>query len=717
MSFIIEEGILKQYIQEQQGADILVDEGVVQIGFGAFAGSDIRSISLPKTLTYIDSRAFQGCKSLEKVIITDGLEEADNFCFADCVSLKSISLPQTLKQLGKWMFKGCTELEAISLPTSIINIGDNAFEGCSKLKSIMIPDNVRHILSRAFLNCILLEKVVIGKGVIQIWDGAFEGCTSLCGVEIDPDNEQYKSIDGQIFDKTGTVLKLALPGISGHYSVPEGTRKIGMYAFYSCRLMTAVTFPETLKDIGYRAFYDCTGLTEVTIPWNVSQIESEAFGKSKVQDGSEPEPIKSISVDPAAGSVSTGGDAFFLGGTQPLVYPELPITFVSNKEEKRRLALGYCLYPEKYSGEYKNGYLRYVKSQKKYLLELAKKSGLHEVETFFENLESTKPEKETNKNNKTGKTREPVSSSVSNEKKLTVAEIKKSWSYTTTVWDESYTGTESLKGIVIKKYKGNESAVEVPVSVGSLPVYGIDAMAFANNTVITEVLVPAPVFTIGYGAFANCANLKRVEIRGKKIKIASRVFDNCQNLEEVILPDENTSVGSRSFQGCIKLTDESGFVILGAEDKKILCDYQLPITMPEITVPEGVEKIACGVFAKERVYNSIVDKPHKILRKVVLPSTLKAIEAACFADAISLQQVIIPDGLESIGQMAFSGCSSLADIYIPNTVTFIGGGAFSHCNCLKIHGEIGSLAEEYAKERKIQFIAGRIEEPEKNNRR
>ena len=694
MAFEIIDGILTKYIPEKEHESIVINN-VCAIGQGAFKSADIKSVTISGKITRIDFRAFQDCKHLEEVVIHDEVENLHNFVFAGCTSLKKVTLPAGIRYIGKWMFQNCTSLESINLPGSIERIADNAFEGCINLKSVEIPDSVSYIGTKAFAGCVSLERVSIGNGLNFIWNQAFEGCSSLREIEISEENKTFQSIDGIIFTDNKATLKLAPQGLSGHFSIPEGTKKIDSNAFDGCAKLTSVSFPESLEEIEYRAFFDCDGLTEISIPANVTQIGCEAFGKTSWKKPT-PKALQRISIDPSAGAIQISDDIFYFSGTDPLVYPELPIKFVSDRDTKRLLGLGFCLNPDKYGDNYKNDYLKYVKSQKKYLLELAKKINLPEVEEFYSALDNTETKKNTTKKTAAQK---PKSDSVDAKKAPTVADMRKIWRFDTIIFDETYTGTVTLKGIEIKKYKGNDANVEIPSFIGKTPVYSIAAEAFSGNQSIVSVTIPESVLNIGDIAFLKCNNLRSVKISGEKINIGSSVFRGCTNLESVTLAAKTVSVGSLSFWGCEKIMDENGLVILDYNGGKILCDCNRPITSEEITVPEGVTKIDGHAFKQ-----TVLLYPDDVLKSVILPKSLKEIGSCAFCDAIALQSILIPGGVESIGQLAFSGCTSLSEIHIPSSVSFIGGCAFLRCPSLTVYAAKGSFAEKYASDNGIKFV-------------
>lgn len=72
------------------------------------------------------------------------------------------------------------------------------------------------------------------------------------------------------------------------------------------------------------------------------------------------------------------------------------------------------------------------------------------------------------------------------------------------------------------------------------------------------------------------------------------------------------------------------------------------------------------------------------LRKVDLPSCLKAIGVSCFFQCISLKRIRIPSSVINFGQNCFSGCTNLREIHYSNLQVIESGqlqdtGALSCC--------------------------------------
>ena len=71
------------------------------------------------------------------------------------------------------------------------------------------------------------------------------------------------------------------------------------------------------------------------------------------------------------------------------------------------------------------------------------------------------------------------------------------------------------------------------------------------------------------------------------------------------------------------------------------------------------------------------------ITEVILPDTVRTIQAGAFQDCDKLRCVKLPENLVSIHDDAFQSCDSLEAIYVPDSVATIGMDAFSDCPELK----------------------------------
>ena len=115
---------------------VFVEEGVSEIGEGAFLGSDIETVSLPSSLRVIQDSAFKFCEKLNKVDISEGLEKIKSFAFSACYNLKVIVFPNSLRYIGSYVFSPYSyyeemQIEKVVVGKSIETIENNAFQSCS----------------------------------------------------------------------------------------------------------------------------------------------------------------------------------------------------------------------------------------------------------------------------------------------------------------------------------------------------------------------------------------------------------------------------------------------------------------------------------------------------------------------------------------------------------------------------------------------------------
>ena len=134
---------------------------VVGIGAEAFAGTNIKKITLPSSITFIECDAFRSCTSLESITLPYSLEQLGEYAFHDCISLKSITVPANVEVIPDGCFANCNSLESVTLPANLRYIGFEAFWRCFSLKSVKIPRNVEEIRERSFGLCTSLTSITV----------------------------------------------------------------------------------------------------------------------------------------------------------------------------------------------------------------------------------------------------------------------------------------------------------------------------------------------------------------------------------------------------------------------------------------------------------------------------------------------------------------------------------------------------------------------------
>lgn len=150
---------MKQLIicPEEHGGDVVIPEGVEAISAQAFNYCNVTSISLPSTLTFIASSAFDNCK-MQHIDFGAGIKCIERL--GRCEQLKKTEIPNQVKNIWGGAFENCTFLEHITLHEGLEEISWDAFRGCIEMKEIEIPATVKKLGS----NCLKRVNKIIFKG-------------------------------------------------------------------------------------------------------------------------------------------------------------------------------------------------------------------------------------------------------------------------------------------------------------------------------------------------------------------------------------------------------------------------------------------------------------------------------------------------------------------------------------------------------------------------
>lgn len=162
-------------VAEENGYTYTVSDGKAYIFEYEGSGGDI---VVPRTLggypvCGIGGRAFAGT-DIKSVTVHSGIEYAANEAFASCQSLVSVEFEGEATTLGAGIFAGCSALKSVILPSALASIPSDAFTGCSSLNNIILPDTLEIIEAYAFYETAIKE-ITIPASVISIEEGALGG--------------------------------------------------------------------------------------------------------------------------------------------------------------------------------------------------------------------------------------------------------------------------------------------------------------------------------------------------------------------------------------------------------------------------------------------------------------------------------------------------------------------------------------------------------------
>ena len=222
-------GVLTKYTGP--GGHVVIPRSVTRIGDRAFDGKKLmRSVAIPDSVKEIGEYAFSFCTGLETVAIPDSVTGIGDSAFYYCEALKKITVPGSVKDLGERLFCYCTGLTEARLEAGVQTVSKVMFSQCAALKTVTIPNTVTTIESNAFGQCAALESITIPKSVKRIEDGAFSGCTALKTVLIE---NGVSYIGSGVFEKSGIET----------ITIPASVTETGDWPFRYCENLRSIYLP------------------------------------------------------------------------------------------------------------------------------------------------------------------------------------------------------------------------------------------------------------------------------------------------------------------------------------------------------------------------------------------------------------------------------------------------------------------------------------------
>ncbi|MBQ7792167.1 MAG: leucine-rich repeat protein [Clostridia bacterium] len=157
---------------------VTVEEGITFLGYQAFYGYNITSVSLPNGFIQIGKETFRNCDWLT-----------------------SIKIPNTVTNIGEYAFYDCDRLTDVQVLGSMYTINSNAFGACDKLTEIVITAS--SVNSEAFNYCSSLKTVTITNTNLSVYQSAFANCTALTNVNFTGTATQWNNIKTKSSSYTG----------------------------------------------------------------------------------------------------------------------------------------------------------------------------------------------------------------------------------------------------------------------------------------------------------------------------------------------------------------------------------------------------------------------------------------------------------------------------------------------------------------------------------
>ena len=217
------------------------------------------SVTVPSTVTSVDSSAFYYCDAITSLTFSGGITSFSSTLLSDCTALTSLSLPTSITSLSTGCFSELKKLVTLTIP--FVGTSKTATDGVNQLFGSMfrtssatgftaktqyyasgssvtryIPSTLRTVNVNggrlnygAFYNCSMLTSINL-SGVTYIGSYAFYGCTGISGI-----------------------------------TIPSTVTELGAYALYGSSWLTTITIPASLTTIGAGALGGCSNLTAITV--------------------------------------------------------------------------------------------------------------------------------------------------------------------------------------------------------------------------------------------------------------------------------------------------------------------------------------------------------------------------------------------------------------------------------------------------------------------
>ena len=669
-----------------KATEIVLSEGIKILAEGAFISSSVRSLAIPSSVEVLGEYLCAYCYDLGEVTLSSGVYSSiPKGCFNCCNSLKSILIPNQILLIDKDAFASsgvasvsfaddsnlveidedvfwATPLTSIVIPASVQKIKveafnyctslssvvfedgsncwlieNNAFAGCTSLKQIELPDSLTNLGMLAFYGS-GLESVTVGASLTELGAGCFSGCEALSSINVVPDNPEYSSFDGVVYNKTQTELCLVPGARSGTYTLPETVKTIAGYAFAGAKKISEVILNEGLEVIGDHAFYGCIGLTRQNMPNTLLIIGSYAFNEcSNLRSVTLPDSLQTIEAGAfslctsLSGSITIPKQVISIG--YYAFYGDYSLTSITIAPESELSRLDYGVFA--YCGI------------TDFTVPASVNTMGQEIFTGCRNL---------------------VAVTFEGDNQLT----------NLAAW--TFHGADELRQITFEE--GSHLTI-----IEARACEGLPKLERISLEYCTELA------TIDNYAFNGCVSLSAISLPDSLVSIGRYAFSRCYALTELRLPLAIDYIGRYAFAGDTSLNVYFRSATLPAHLQDNW-DYDIAGYYTGISgihtsgdwtyalSDDGKASIVAYLGSDANISLSTIDG-HQVV----------SIGSSAFEGNTTLRSISLPDTLTGIYNSAFKNTTSLENVVIPASVTVIDNEAFRGSGISSVSFTLGSALQ------------------------
>ena len=561
---------------------IILPEGITMIGSNAFDGAKtLSTIVIPRSVNIIGTDAFKDCVALRDMYYLGTIEEWEEMFVTNNIILTGLTPHMhgiddecvcsgyefELNRDGRsYMIVGVNNLFKggdVVLPETfngmpVTKIADEAFYSCENVTSVVIPDSYTTIGRGAFSYCESLKSIYVGKNVTYIGKDSF--ISPIEGIEVNPENLTFKSIDGNLYTKDGAVLlQYACGNPALTFRVPDGVTTIADEACIFAFNMIRVIIPESVKQIGYGAFGECYNLADVVFEGNcqITEIPDYCFAWTDLRELTIPSSITQIGFG-AFDSCIELYEVCFADNSQLVTIGEdafyncVKLRYVDFGDNSSLTTIGVRAFAD-------CGNLHSVNFGENSQLETI---GAH---AFY----------------KSGLQQISIPDSV-----ITINRaFEGSWKL-----DSVFFGAESQLKDMSCAFNGCMNLRYITIPEGVTDISG----AFVDCISLERIEIPESVTDMG-GAFRGCTSLVEVNIPENIKDLGMWTFRDCESLEYIVIPDSVETIGLWAFGNCKSL--ETVYVYEGCSIKTLENGvFDGCTSFRNIELPSTLEYIGAYVF-------------------------------------------------------------------------------------------------------------------------
>ena len=565
------------------------------------------------------------------LVIPNTVKKINQGAFANCVDIYEVELPEGITEIPDNCFNSCTNLVRVKIPNSVTRIGINAFRSCTNLATVNMPKNLVTIDEGGFIYCKKLPSVVFGNNLKTIGMKAFKDCLSLTSVTL---NQGLSEMSRECFSNTGLLDVI----------VPESVKHIGPNSFYFCQNLKTLKVMGKNTVVDYSPVRACPNIQSFVIAdGNIyNQTENNILYKdNKTYLISAPSNLTEIVVPD---TVITIGEEAFIDSSKLV-----KLTLGNNVKTIKQRAFEGCnvlqslIIPKSVTNIEKRT-LERCNSLTALQIDINNPKYVAEDGIIFE------------KNNLGEKIKVISSANVNTNYKL----------------PDTVTQTEADCFAACKKL----------TNIDLNKLVSLNTQSFRDCTGITEITIPGTCKVVDWGAFTSALNLNKITFAEGVQDIRGAVLRNCENLVEISIPSTVYAIGGDIFSNSnkiAKITFPNGNSKFSTDGK---CIYE--------NIPGGLKlKAAGGLGTEVRIKEGVTEiagyslASNRVVEKIILPNTVKKIEAFAFTWSDNLKEVMLPSSVTEIGNETFENCPKLNRIIIDKPEGSISGAPWGATQGMK----------------------------------